>query len=475
MWIRIGILVVFGSTVCCNRSVRPVPNPCPKPVAVGVGNPTSLTKNSRSSDLRRDVHTKASHVINVLNRGVKGDGITDDTDSLEQILFLVKPGQVVYFPEGTYRISRPLLLQTDRVRISGESVEKTTLLFDNSDDFHRKYGKRVGMLNLYANDLKVSGLTFDQNFRNSQRSRQDKALISCIQGGGAYLGKTKKLERIEISHCRFYDFFGDALGFFNAGASEIHIHHNLFISSFIVQEWPEYYLGGEQSISIGWAINCTIEDNVIEGALDDAIAIHNKSKNVLVRRNRITTAAGRILICGTSGGIVEDNTIEVIEDADCAIFVSFAASGRNITFNHCIEVRDNTIKVKPGVKCNFGIRLFGAGDNIEVVDNKIDFTTEAGIGIAISDRKHKVEQQFYAGSNIWITSNEIQNARIGIQETTIRALYNNIYISKNKIINSEIGINARPGNIQNDNVFKMVKRPTTNNSHFGFSSPSKTN
>jgi hypothetical protein len=471
MWMRVCVVALVCVLVSCQKTSKPSLKPVETPNTTSADKPKGQTdaapamgqKPATSAPARPPETAKSTtpgNQINVLDLGATGNGVTDDTEALEKALAAVQPGQSIYFPKGTYRISRPLLLKTAQVSVVGESEGKSTLLFDNSLDYHKKYGKRVGMLNLYADGLSVKGLTFDQNYRGSKRDRKSTALISCIQGGGAYLGKTRSLSRIEISYCRFYDFFGDAVGFFAAGANNLHVHHNSFVSSYIVQKWPDHHVEGEQCIGVNWAVDCIIEDNTIDGALDDAIAIHNKSSNVVIRRNTITTTAGRILLNGTNGGVIENNTIDVIEDADCAIFVSFGAAGANTTFNNGIVVKNNVIRVKSGVTCRFGIRLFGAGSNIEVNNNAISFASIPGVGIEIGDRKHKREQAFYAGSNVHITGNTITNARVGIQETIVRQAYSALVISKNVVVNGDIGVNARPESIQQGNTFKQVKQHT---------------
>lgn len=66
-----------------------------------------------------------------------GDGVTDDTAAIQRALGeLGKPGQspVLFFPSGTYRITRPLLL-TSRINIAiaGDDPARTTIVWDGVD------------------------------------------------------------------------------------------------------------------------------------------------------------------------------------------------------------------------------------------------------------------------------------------------------------------------------------------------------
>ncbi len=54
--------------------------------------------------------TPGSDWRNVKELGVKGDGTTDDTAALQQILTELKDGEILYFPPGTYLISGELLI-----------------------------------------------------------------------------------------------------------------------------------------------------------------------------------------------------------------------------------------------------------------------------------------------------------------------------------------------------------------------------
>lgn len=82
--------------------------------------------------------------INVRDAGAKGDGITDDTAVLKAILEAGKPNphpvhgeaRHIYFPDGVYLISEPLLIGDKKKMIFGQSRERTILrLADNARAF----------------------------------------------------------------------------------------------------------------------------------------------------------------------------------------------------------------------------------------------------------------------------------------------------------------------------------------------------
>lgn len=85
-----------------------------------------------------------AQVINVKTFGAKGDGITDDTQSIQKALNAaakevgIENGtdEIVYLPNGTYLISDTLLWQHKRIILQGQNREKTILkLKDNSPKY----------------------------------------------------------------------------------------------------------------------------------------------------------------------------------------------------------------------------------------------------------------------------------------------------------------------------------------------------
>jgi hypothetical protein len=61
------------------------------------------------------------HTWNVLDYGVKGDGITDDTNAIQEIFDTVPCGYNVYFPSGTYIITKGLTINKP-INITGNCI-----------------------------------------------------------------------------------------------------------------------------------------------------------------------------------------------------------------------------------------------------------------------------------------------------------------------------------------------------------------
>lgn len=94
-------------------------------------------------------------------RGASGDGVTDDTDSINSAINRVhlEGGGVVYLPAGTYSV-RYIELQ-DNVILRGDGQGKTTILYrapNEGENYfiisHRQYGQK-GYQGIYNLDFKV--------------------------------------------------------------------------------------------------------------------------------------------------------------------------------------------------------------------------------------------------------------------------------------------------------------------------------
>ncbi len=361
---------------------------------------TTITTNQIKINMNDDI-------LNLKDFGAKGDDKTDDTEAFVAALKSIKTGQKLYLPEGIYYLSAPLLLNKDSITIFGVK-NKSIIKFSNKTDWYQKYFPvRVGMLNITASYINVLDLTFDQNFRASGKKDGDLGSIACIEIGGKYLGKPIETSNITIANCKFYDHYSDAINVFNARTSDFVVKNNRFISSYIVGNWNEAGVKGEQAIGVASGKNIIIENNIIEGALDDAIAIHVRSEDVKVLNNQITTTGGRILMNGTKNGEIRGNKIRYIQDGGTAICLSFENQAKNISTNEKIIVIENEIFIEQNVSVKSGILLDSPGIDIDIVNNKIHSLNGSGTGIFLRDRKHNETGIYHFGKNINIQDNEL--------------------------------------------------------------------
>jgi hypothetical protein len=123
-----------------STAAEPVlPEPSPQPPA---------TQESTSSPL------------NVKSFGAKGDGVTDDSASIQKAFDSIKDNGAVFFPKGTYRFEKTITIPS-YIRITGESKRSSILLYKGTDkalvsgDRTGKYGN--GSYHITIEDIALQG------------------------------------------------------------------------------------------------------------------------------------------------------------------------------------------------------------------------------------------------------------------------------------------------------------------------------
>lgn len=90
------------------KAVQDTQTPINKPAALLDGSGKVVT---RSKPQYEDV--SASHFISVKKRGAVGDGVTDDSDAIQQIFDEARPGDIVYFDHGAYVVTKTINVPKD--------------------------------------------------------------------------------------------------------------------------------------------------------------------------------------------------------------------------------------------------------------------------------------------------------------------------------------------------------------------------
>ncbi len=389
-------------------------------------------------------------IINVTTLNIFPNDKITDAAAIENAIKKAAVGATLFFPAGTYLIDAPVYIERDSITLQGE--EKTIFLFTNVNDFYAMHNRRVGMINIIANNISVEHITFDQNFRGTGKKDGDRASIASLLIGWQRNGKTKMVNGINISQSTFNDYYGDAVSASYGGANNIIVSNNTFTSAYITGNWSVAGVAGEQAISIASGRNIQITNNKILGALDDAIAVHRNASGVVISNNEITTTGGRILIGGVTNCVVKDNTIRYIQDGANAIYLTFEEMGnimeRNINRN--VEVINNKVFIEKGVKVTAAIRLNGAGFNISIKDNLLQSADTRPIGIQVNEQVYQKNKKVILGDSLFITNNTIKNFSTGIRLQT-----------KNKINDSQVErvvAKATEGNVFNDNGLSFENR-----------------
>ncbi len=403
-----------------------------------------------SSKSCSDVSDMQHEVVNVTTLNILPNDKINDAVAIENVIKKAAVGTTLFFPAGTYLIDAPIYIERDSLHLQGEA--NTIFLFTNTNDFYAMHNRRVGMINIVANNISIEHITFDQNFRGTGKKDGDRASIASVLIGWQRNGKTKMVNGINISDNAFNDYYGDAVSASYGGANNVIISKNTFTSAYITGNWSVAGAAGEQAISIASGKNIQITDNKIMGALDDAIAVHRNASDVVISNNDITTTGGRIYIGGVTNCEVKNNSIRYIQDGANAIYLTFEEMGnimeRNINRNVLVE--NNKVYINKGVKVTAAIRLNGAGFNISIRNNFLQSEETRPIGIQVNEQVYQKNKQVILGDSLFITNNTINNFSTGIRLQT-----------KNKISDAQVArvvSNATSGNVFNDNGFSFENR-----------------
>ena len=357
--------------------------------------------------------TPKTATVDVTEKGVKPNDNQGDSKSIQQVIDQARHGTVVFFPAGKYIIDAPVEINQGNIILRGE--QGAVFIFDNKTDWYAKYGTRVGMFNVCANNITIDRLYLNQGFSASGRVDGQSPLI-----GGIIMGcKYKKAgavnpKNITVTNCTVYDYYGDAISSFNVSISNFTVTNDTLISSYVVGNWKTAGTKGEQAINANSGENILFSNNVIRGALDDAIAVHTNVKNLTVTNNNITSTGGRILVSGVTGGNISGNYIEFIEDGGSAFGGIFHFVSKKLSFNNDVTITNNKVFVNKGVKIVCGIRLLGAGYNVKITDNTFETVDKQGSGIQLQDLTWQADKKKYFGDNITMSNNKFINFKTGI-------------------------------------------------------------
>ncbi|WP_180228943.1 BppU family phage baseplate upper protein [Bacillus toyonensis] len=118
--------------------------------------------------------------INVKTLGVKGDGITDDTTAIENA-FRDHPYKIMYFPDGNYRVTRPIRISADN---SLELSKNARIYADAAIDYIFDFNTSRPINSIYdlSKGCFITGGTLDGNGKANHILRLNKFLHFSLEG-----------------------------------------------------------------------------------------------------------------------------------------------------------------------------------------------------------------------------------------------------------------------------------------------------
>lgn len=149
-----------------------------KAINTEVGNIQGDILSLQNADIAIIERIDNLRIINVLDHGAKGDGVTDDTAALQTIFSNINSHDCVYFPAGTYIIKDTLTIgDIDDIKIMGAGTANTKILYDGTDTTKNLIviGTGAGIKR-----VNVKGFAFYSNIRMSSGAALK--IVKAIEG-----------------------------------------------------------------------------------------------------------------------------------------------------------------------------------------------------------------------------------------------------------------------------------------------------
>jgi Pectate lyase superfamily protein len=323
--------------------------------------------------------------VNVKSSGARGNGVADDTAAINRVIAKSSPGDTIFFPKGTYKISFPPGVVLEPLRTyRGDEKGKSKLIGTGG------YSVATTKFN-QAVDISLSYLVFD--------------------GGGLRLDGNAPASRLSVTNCTFQNIVTEGKNwtthmgiYIGAGAEHSQFTHNKFYNIFT---GGKYGLDDRDATGIfGYGLaHSTIADNTFD-FVNEGIHIFfdaTDGSDVLVARNRLTRVH-RISMefqhDRTNGLVIEDNTVsDPLNPYWLTYGMSVAASTKT---GKGIIVQNNTVlantpldlSLNPHNYYPYGLEVWGT--NTIVRNNRVMGLWGIGIGIGAA-RNIVVERNLICG------------------------------------------------------------------------------
>ncbi len=351
--------------------------------------------------------------VNVKTMGAVGDGVTDDTQALQQAFdYCGKNGFDVYIPAGTYIVSAVfpnhcLRVSYDNMVLKGDD-EKT--IIKNKD-----HNPNAGLILVEPMDpdhkqikgIRINHFTLDGNKKNQAGLYEHKLLRVNVSN------KVNETADIIISNMTCHDAYSGVLPTEGGGISLESWDKSLRYDSIYRQNIEVYNCvcndNGGWGIGTNWSCGINIHDNITQRNATMGITIWN-SMSVIVKKNASGSnidydinleASERVLvdsntITSTTSGIRNHNSLKTI------------LSNNNITYNSEWYL-SSALSVTSGIGYgDSGMFKRRPSSDVLVTNNNIVCTGGKANGIRIYKY---TDGQYKDVANVTIQNNSVQSAK----------------------------------------------------------------
>ncbi len=354
-------------------------------------------------------------IINVKNYGVKGDGITDDWDALQDIINKAPEGSIIYFPnsDGNYLISKPLCLKSD-ITIQ---AEKNVFIESISTIKEMKYiflGDEIE--NITIKDIGLTKMNNDSStikFRNSSHIMIDDIVIKNedpkdsepLYSQGISLLETNN---VKILNSHFINTRGHCIvvGTFTQNPSgeceNIQILNNTF-EDYGRDEGSGMAIdisGGYEADDIFYVKDVVISNNIFKNGQGNGVKLQ-LCENVIFSNNIIDRNNGTSLIINAQNKPINNISCydNIITNSEIGIGILYFSLNEDA---QSIIIKDNIIK--NNVYANIFIK--NAGGKV-IIDNNCLDNHKNNYSIVF-------EETYSDKGEYHITANDIVAEKIGV-------------------------------------------------------------
>lgn len=379
--------------------------------------------------------------LNVKDFGAVGDYTADDTAAIQAAIDALPPaGGIVYIPQGTYKITAPIVLHSG-VTLKGAGYTSILKLGNsvNADVIHMSDGTVV------TSNIIVKDLMIDGNKAN-QGSICD-GIVATTTTNGVYYSKIENVKIINVKNvairisqmyrCTITNNYLDTViyGVYGGPVVDCTISNNVFYnmgevaagSAITLITTPQYvsvtgnviYSGKQYGIYMtGGPKYCVVSGNIIHFTSGNGIFMQGTSVlhgyGCTVTGNTVYDSYHGISLVYTDYSTVTGNTVDKSYEAG----VIFTNATYSVMTGNTVK-NSSTGKLSPNVG---GIGLYGSTLNCTVADN-IVYDADTGI----------IEYSLASSDYNTIKNNQIYNAATPVSTTGEHTIvkYNKGYTTEN--------------------------------------------
>lgn len=323
--------------------------------------------------------------------GATGDGVTDDSIAIRKCIAFVKSvgGGEIYFPAGTYIVSRrvgspnDIMQLSSNMKVSGEGMTKTKLKLNPTDlkNFRRMFNFDDAA---DVSNVEISHLEIDMSNTFTTYPPSDAVTFPDAQNAGIFVFSTSHT----ITNCYFHDLFihdvtGDVIGV-SKNANNVTIDR-IYQRDYLRQGISVGGSGGVNNIFVSKIFDLPFVNGVIKGGN----SIHCEPSVTVTNLNYRDCVVQDFSASGVNGGVIDNvtalsnnpvsnvcNNIQNFNIINCSISGRFQISpaADNVTVSNC-NLNDGLVVTSVG---GVGLRSV---NNISVNNNNIITSTFEAVKI----------------------------------------------------------------------------------------------